>query len=251
MTVLSALPWLPPVHSAHGAVLDEMLVWVHWLMGILFVGWGIFFLYTLFRFAKGRHPKASYTGFHGHKFSLFHESGVAVIEIILLVGFAFPLWAKVKAVPPPETGTVQVHVIGEQFAWNVHYPGPDGEFGKRDLKLVTAENPIGLDRNDASAKDDITTINQLHLPVDKTAFIRLSSKDVIHSFSLPVMRVKQDAIPGMSIPLWFEPIVAGKSEIACAQLCGLGHYRMRGYLEIHEPGGFEKWLEEQGAELKK
>jgi cytochrome c oxidase subunit 2 len=92
-------------------------------------------------------------------------------------------------------------------------------------------------------------INQLHVPVGKTAVIRLSSKDVIHSFFLPVMRVKQDVIPGMSIPIWFDPIVAGKSEIACAQLCGLGHYRMKGFLTVHEAGGYEAWLAQQAAEL--
>ncbi len=247
---MSGFPWLPPNQSAHGPQLDQMLGWVHWLMLALFIGWGAFFLFTLFRFRKGANPKASYTGYHNHKFSLFHETAVALVEIVLLVGFAFPLWAKTKSEPPPEAGTIQVHVGAEQFAWNVHYPGPDGKFGRRDIKLVNANNPLGLDRTDQDAKDDVTTINQLHLPVNKMAFIRLSSKDVIHSFALPNMRVKQDAIPGMDIPVWFEPVVAGQSEIACAQLCGLGHYRMRGYLTVHEPGGYEAWMAEQLAELQ-
>jgi cytochrome c oxidase subunit 2 len=246
---MSGFPWLPPNHSAHGPQLDQMLGWVHWLMLALFVGWGGYFIYALIRFRKGANPKASYVGYHNHKFSLAHESAVALIEVVLLVGFAFPLWAKIKTDPPPDAGAVQVHVVAEQFAWNVHYPGVDGVFGKRDISLVNSGNPLGLDRGDAAAKDDIWTINQLHLPVDRPALIQLSTKDVIHSFSLPVMRVKQDAMPGLAIPVWFTPVVAGKSEIACAQLCGLGHYRMRGFLEVHEAGGFEKWLSDQAAEL--
>jgi len=249
---MTGFPWLPPNHSAHGPVLDQMLGWVHWLMLALFVGWGAYFIYALFRFRKGKNPKASYTGFHNHKFSLFHESAVAIVEIILLVGFAFPLWAKVKTQPPPdESAAVHVHVVGEQFAWNIHYPGADGVFGRRDIKLVNSGNPLGLDRTDPAARDDVTTINQLHLPVNQMTLIQLSTKDVIHSFFLPVMRVKQDAIPGVQIPVWFEPVVAGKSEIACAQLCGLGHYRMRGFLEVHDADGYQKWMDAQVAEIPK
>ena len=96
-------------------------------------------------------------------------------------------------------------MVGEQFAWNIHYPGPDGKFGRTDIKLVSADNPLGLDRTDPNAKDDITTINQLNLPVDRPVLVHLSSKDVIHSFGLYEMRVKQDAIPGMNIPVWFIP----------------------------------------------
>jgi hypothetical protein len=109
-------------------------------------------------------------------------------------------------------------------AWNIQYPGPDGRFGRTDINLVSADNPIGLDRRDAAAKDDITTINQLNLPVDRPVLVNLSSKDVIHSFGLFEMRVKQDAIPGMTIPVWFIPNRIGEYEITCSQLCGLGHF---------------------------
>ena len=148
----------------------------------------------------------------------------------------------------------------------MHYPGEDGLFGDTNSDLVDEEvNPIGLDRNSSNGKDDITTINQLHLPVNKQAMIYLSSKDVIHSLSLPEMRVKQDAIPGMTIPVFFTPIMTSSEfletikgtaregmgyEISCAQLCGNSHYRMRGYLTVHEENGFESWLDEQAAELE-
>jgi cytochrome c oxidase subunit 2 len=154
-----------------------------------------------------------------------------------------------------------VRVVAQQFAWNVHYPGPDGVFGKSDVTLVDeATNPLGLDPADPASKDDVTTVNQLHLPVGKPALIELSSKDVIHSFDLAEFRVKQDAVPGMSIPVWFVPTVTTDAmrqrkgnpefnyEIACAQLCGLGHYRMRGYVTIDTPEAFQQWLVEQQPE---
>jgi cytochrome c oxidase subunit 2 len=140
---------------------------------------------------------------------------------------------------------LQIRVVAEQFAWNVHYPGADGIFGRTVPDLVNASNPIGLDPADPRAADDIVSINQLHLEKDRPVTIRLSSKDVIHSFNLPTMRVKQDTIPGMEIPVHFTPVeVNGEErwEIACAQLCGLGHYRMRGFLTVHTTEDFRAWL---------
>jgi cytochrome c oxidase subunit 2 len=235
---------LPPEASAHAAAIDSLIGNVHWLMFVLFVGWGGFFLFTLMRFRRKAHPKADYVGVKSHT-STYLEIAVAVVEVVLLVGFSIPLWAKVVVTVPDAKDATVVRVIAEQFLWNVHYPGADGVFGRTDPKLIdTQSNPLGLDRDDPSAKDDITTINQLHLPIDKPVLIHLSSKDVIHSLSLPIMRVKQDAIPGMVIPVGFTPIVTGESEIACAQLCGLGHYRMRGFVTVHTQAEYEKWLAE-------
>lgn len=244
--------------STHGAELDRLSALVHWFMLILFVGWGIFFVYCLFRFRRKANPVASYGGAKG-KFSTYGEAGVVLIEVLLLSFFAVPIWAKRVNKVPSAAESVQVRVVAEQFAWNVHYPGADGTFGRTDSKLiVTGTNPLGLDRNDPAAADDITTINQLHLPVGKPALIHLSSKDVIHSLFLPQMRVKQDAIPGQVIPVYFTPskvtppesqfpACAGTKtcwEIACAQLCGLTHYRMQGYYTIHDEAGYEAWLAE-------
>jgi cytochrome c oxidase subunit 2 len=234
---------LPEQASAHAAEIDRMIVLVHWLMAVLFVGWGSFFIYTLIRFRASRHPRADYGGVKSH-FSTYVEVGVALVEAILLVGFAIPAWANRVDDIPNESDAVVVRVIAEQFAWNAHYPGADGVFGRTDIKLVAAENPIGLDRTDGAAKDDITTINQLNLPVNRPILIHLSSKDVIHSFGLPNFRVKQDAIPGMFTPVWFTPNRAGDYEIACSQLCGLGHYRMRGFVTIQSDEDFKKFLEE-------
>jgi cytochrome c oxidase subunit 2 len=240
---------LPVAASAHAGEIDQMIALVHWLMAILFVGWGLFFIYVLVRFRKGANPKASYTGAKG-KISKGLEVGVAVVEVILLVFYAIPAWAKRVRAFPSENEAVVVKVVGEQFAWNVQYPGPDGKFGRTDVKLVAADNPLGLDRRDPAAKDDVTTINQLYLPVDRPALIHLQSKDVIHSFGLYEMRVKQDAIPGMSIPVWFIPNRVGEYEIACSQLCGLGHFRMRGFVNIQSAADFQKWMSDQQKELQ-
>ena len=198
---------MPVAASAHAGEIDQMMVLVHWLMLVLFVGWGAFFLFVLVRFRRGANPKASYTGAKG-KFAKGTEVAVAIIEIVLLVFYAIPAWARRVTNFPADNEAVIVRVVGEQFAWNVQYPGADGKFGRTDLKLVSADNPLGLDRNDPDAKDDIATINQLNLPVDRPVLVHSSSKDVIHSFGLYEMRVKQDAVPGLEIPVWFIPTTA-------------------------------------------
>ena len=252
---------LPKVSaSTQGPVIDHTISLTHWLMLILFIGWGIFFIYTLIRFRSSNNPKAEYAGVSNH-YSSYLEVAVAVIEIGLLFGFSFPIWAsRVNDVPVcPEV--VEIRVVGQQFAWNIHYPGSDGVFGKTSLDLVDeAENPIGIDRSDDFAKDDIFTVNQMHIPVNTPINISLSTKDVIHNFKLPELRVSQDAIPGMEIPVWFEATMTSEEflkttegtgregkgfEIACAQLCGLGHYRMKGFLTVHNDEGYSAWLQKE------
>jgi len=254
--------WLgmPPLASAHGGQIDNLIGWIHIFMLVLFVGWGAFFLYAIVRFRQSRNPVADYRGVTS-KHSTYSEIGVAVVEAILLVGFAIPLWATRVDAMPPENEALVVQVTGEQFAWNIHYPGPDRIFGRTDIKLLDLQsNPLGLDRSDPAAKDDVTTVNQLYLPVNTPIIVRLRSKEVIHSFGVPEFRVKQDAIPGLTIPIWFIPTVTTAEmrtrlgdpefqyEIACAQLCGLGHARMRGFVTVQTSDEFQKWLEEAVAE---
>jgi len=240
---------LPVQASAHAEEIDQMIRLVHWLMVVLFVGWGVFFVYVLFRYRKGANPRANYDGAHG-KISKGLEVAIVLIEMVLLLFYAIPAWAKRVSNFPSENQATVVHVIGEQFAWNVHYPGPDGKYGRTKPELVSADNPIGLDKTDPDAKDDITTINQLNLPINKPVLVHLSSKDVIHSFGLYEMRVKQDAVPGLSIPVWFTPIREGQYEITCSQLCGLGHFRMRGFVTIQSQADFDKWMAEQIKESR-
>jgi cytochrome c oxidase subunit 2 len=226
-------------------------------MLILFVGWGGFFLYAIVRFRKSRNPVADYRGVTSHR-STYLEVAVAVVEAVLLIGFAIPLWATRVEALPPENEAVVVQVTGEQFAWNMHYPGPDRVFGRTDIKLLDLQtNPLGLDRSDPAAMDDVTTVNQLYLPVNTPIIVRLRSKEVIHSFGVPEFRVKQDAIPGLTIPIWFIPTVTTAEmrtrtgnpefqyEIACAQLCGLGHARMRGFVTVQTAEEFQTWLDQE------
>lgn len=249
--------WLgmPVNASTHGAAIDQLINYLHIFMFTLFVGWGGFFTYTLIRFRQGKNPKADYQGTKSHVNS-YLEVGVVVIEAVLLIGWALPIWAAKVHDFPPADEALQIRVVAEQFAWNIHYAGADGVFGRTGPEHVDkALNPVGLDPTDSFGRDDITTINQLHFPVNTPVIIRLSSKDVIHCFSLNQMRVKQDIIPGMEIPIWFEatmtsPTEKGKIwEIACAQLCGLGHYRMRGFYTIHTQEGYDAWMAEQVAEM--
>jgi cytochrome c oxidase subunit 2 len=253
---------LPALASAQGGQIDSLIGWTHVFMFILFLGWGGFFAYSLVRFRRSRHQVADYTGVKSHA-SNYSEVGVAVVEAILLFAFSIPIWAARVDHVPPESEALVVQVTAEQFAWNVHYAGPDGIFGRTDIKLLDLqENPLGLDRSDPAGKDDITTLNQLYLPVDRPIIVKLRSKDVIHSFNLPEFRVKQDAIPGFTIPVWFVPNVTTAEmrtrtgnpefqyEIACAQLCGLGHYRMRGFVTVQSAEDFQKWMADEQAKLK-
>jgi cytochrome c oxidase subunit 2 len=253
---------LPALASAQGQQIDNLIAWVHVFMFILFIGWGAFFLYVLFRFRASRHPVADYHGVKSHA-SSYLEGAVLVVEMVLLFAFSIPLWAARVDHVPTETEALVVQVTGEQFAWNVRYAGPDGKFGKTDIKLIDLQsNPLGVDRSDPDAKDDVTTLNQLYLPANRPIIVKLRSKDVIHSFNVPEMRVKQDAIPGLTIPIWFTPNVTTAEmrqrtgnqdfqyEIACAQLCGLGHYRMRAFVTVLPPDEFQKWLDGEVAKLK-
>ena len=256
---------LPINMSVDGPAIDEVIILTHWLMLVLFIGWGAFFIVSLVKFRSSKNPNADHDGVKSH-FSSVLEVVVAVIEMMLLVGFALPIWAsRINNVPEVNSGAVHARVVAQQFAWNIHYPGADGKFGQVRIDLVDEqENPIGLDRGSPNASDDFFTINQLHIPAHKKIRIDLTTKDVIHNFKLPELRVSQDAIPGMVIPIHFEATLTSEQflrtvkgtpregkglEISCAQLCGLGHYRMKGFLTIHDQDGYNSWLDEQAEYL--
>jgi cytochrome c oxidase subunit 2 len=237
----------PPNASSHGFQIDHILEFCHWFMGALFVGWSVFFVFVLIRFRKGRQPNANHLGVTS-PISTHLEFSVVLIEAVLLLGFAIPLWGKRVNQFPPGKDALLVHVVAQQFSFNYHLPGPDGLFGRRDVNLVSNSNPLGLDPNDPAGKDDIVTTGELHVPVDRPVIAELSSKDVIHDFFVTDMRIAGDAIPGSLIPIWFTPIKTGTYEVICGQLCGLGHYGMKGTLVVDTPQDFQAWLKER-AEL--
>ena len=238
---------LPQLASSSGRGVDDLIIYVHWLMLALFIGWTIYFLYTIRRFRSSRHPKADYHGVRSHA-SNYLELGVALVEAVLLIFVAVPIWARnVQDFPPASESTV-IQVVAQQFAWNARYAGPDGIFGKQDMKFVKADNVFGVDPADPNGKDDIQLLNEIHVPVNKPVIIYLSSKDVIHSLKIISMRVCQDAIPGLRIPVWFTPTKIGRYQINCAQLCGNGHSAMSGgFLTVESQADFDKWLKSKSG----
>ncbi len=235
---------LPPDWSRDGHQIDSVITLVHWAMLALFVVWMAYFVYVLIRFRAGAHPEARHEPVSG-RFAMSVVAAIALAEVGLLVVVEIPLWARrVHDIPAAEAAT-HVRVVAQQFAWNFHYPGEDGVFGATSIDLIEELNPLGLDYDDPNGVDDLITVNQLHVPVDRPVLIELTSMDVIHGFFLPYMRVKQDAIPGQVVRLTFTPILEGESEVACAQLCGLSHYSMRGVLTVESQEDFESWYQEE------
>ena len=236
------MSYMPSNHSEHGWAVDQLIVWVHYLMFILLVGWGIYFVYVLYKFRASNNPKANHKGATSH-YSSYIEVGVILFEAVLLFGLALPKWQYLKLnIDKPQVIEVSdqthqtrdgllttwasdndinmffpsdeinkdmqvIHIIAQTFNYNVHYPGPDGKFGPRHRHLVDDGEGeyIGLDWDHEDSKDDIVLLDELILEVDKPVLIYLTSKDVIHSFFLPEFRVKQDAIPGQRVAIFFTP----------------------------------------------
>lgn len=242
---------LPIAASTYADQIDSALHLLHWVMGGMFVLWGIFFTYCLVRFRKSKNPQADYGVVKkGTVISFLPDAGVLVFEIWLIFAIGFPVWSAIKDEFPAAADSNVVEMVAEQFAWGFQYAGADGTFGKKDPKQINSGNTIGIDMADPAAQDDIVSINELHVPIGKPTILYMTSKDVIHSFFVPEFRVKQDTVPGMRIPLWFEPTKTGRFEIACAQLCGLGHYRMKGEVVVHTPEEFEAWKTQQLADAQ-
>lgn len=240
--------WLPPAASAHAAVLDAVLLGIHWHILVIFAGWFVLFVVILIRFRQGANPVPRQAGAR-NLWPAIAIGGVIAGDVLILTTQALPAWSA-RVAPPPATVTpIEIRITSEQFAWNIHYPGPDGVFGRTDNTLISASNPVGIDRDDAAAKDDIGLLNILTLPVNRTTVIQLTSRDVVHSLTLNEMRVKQDAVPGTIARTWFTPAITGDWEIACSQLCGLGHYRMRGEVHVVTAEGWDAWMKDEQERL--
>lgn len=237
--------WLPPVASEHGKEIDGMITYLLWAAGGVFViGHGVlaFFLLRPRKETAPPSPRLSpKTEFLWALAPVLAMTGIAEVGVLVI---GMPVWSKVYG-PPPE-GALDVEVVGKQFEWIVRYPGRDGKYGRTLPALVVdATNPLGLDESDEAARDDLVFRGSLHLPAGRPVVVRLRSNDVLHSFSIPELRVKQDVIPGHTGRTQFLPERAGTFEIACAELCGLGHYRMRGFAYVKTPEEFERWKSKQ------
>ncbi|HKD19166.1 MAG TPA: cytochrome c oxidase subunit II [Thermoanaerobaculia bacterium] len=220
-----ALPFwmrLPEQASTYAPDIDNMFHLIMWITGVIFVIVELMLVFFLWRYRHREGRTAHYT--HGNNRLEVVWTIVPALICVMLALLSRRIWDQIKENMPHEG--LEIHVTGEQFAWNIRYAGPDGKF---------------------DTADDILTLNQIHFPVGKPVIVTLTSKDVIHSFFLPEFRVKQDAVPGMHTRIWFEGNKVGHWEIACAELCGLGHFRMKGFVTVDTPEDFQKWLAEQAA----
>jgi len=238
--------WFPELASVSGGDIDDVFMAVLIVTGIAFIGVQGVLGYFVARYGTRGTERAGY--WHDNPKA---EAGLLIGTAVIMTVLVFMgqrVWANIYFTDAPE-GTLEVQATGEQFAWDFHYAGPDGVFGRTDAKLITDTNQVGLDRKDDAAKDDIVVVNEMHVVVNKPFKVRLRSKDVIHSFFLPHMRVKQDAVPGMSILVWLEPTRTGEFELACAELCGLGHYRMKAKVVVEKTEqDLNNWVKQKLAE---
>jgi cytochrome c oxidase subunit II len=237
--------WLPALASVHGAGVDRALHYTMLTTGaMILLGHGMLG-YMLWRFG-GRERIGFRLASHRteRRWSLTAAVTMALVAEGGVLALGLPVWNQYFGSTAPANALV-IEVTTEQFAWNVRYAGADNVFGRTEPRRITLDNPLGMDEADPQGKDDIVALNVLHAPVGRPVKIRLRSKDVLHSFFLPNLRVKQDSVPGMIIEFWFTPTRAGRFELACAQLCGFGHYEMRGILIVQTPEEFARWMEEQ------
>lgn len=220
--------WLPDEATEVAGKIDHLFYVILWITGVVFVLVFITMVYFLIRYRSRAGRKAVY--YHGNTRLEIIWTVIPALIVIALGIVSRDLWAEIKSEMPSEETALVVDVQPRQFEWRIIYPGADGKFTK-----------VG----DTVPSDDIITINQLHVPANRDVLVRLMAQDVIHSFFVPEFRVKQDAVPGMLTRTWFNVPKPGSFEIACAELCGLGHYRMRGYVTVHTPAEFEAWYKEE------
>jgi len=238
--------WLPQAISGHARTVDEQFMLTLYGTGLVFVLAQGALGYLVWKYGRRRTEAAVYS--HGNNTM---EALWTAATGILFIGLAIAgerVWARVYYLGTPE-GAIPIELTGQQFAWNVRYPGPDGKFGALDIRQIndSGGNPVGIDSKDPAGKDDIT-VPTMAVPVHRPVVLILRTKDVTHSFFVPELRLKQDTVPGLEIRIHFTADRTGTFEIACAELCGLGHYKMRSFLEVLEPPEYEKWLRERARQ---
>ncbi|MFQ5777544.1 MAG: cytochrome c oxidase subunit II [Terriglobia bacterium] len=236
--------WFPKSISTHGAAIDVQFMRTLWITGLVFFLAQLGLAWVILRY-RDRGGRAHYS--HGNNTMEILWTSVTAIMFVGLGIAAERAWADFQwrgAAP----GALQVEVTGQQFAWNIRYPGPDGVFGRTDPALMNdaAGNPLGLDLDDPAAQDDIVTPT-IAVPVNREVELILRSKDVTHSFFVRELRFKQDTVPGLVVRMHFTATETGEYEVVCAELCGLGHHRMRTALLVLPEDEFQGWLEEQAA----
>jgi len=237
--------WFPPAITPVGHQIDQQFFATFIVTGIVFVLAQLALAWLVFKY-RDHGQKARFVR-GNHMLEIIWTTATLVIFVGLGV-MAAHAWGEVHF-GGPAPGALQVEVTGVQFVWNFRYPGPDGKFGRIDPKDIDASvgNPLGLDSNDPASKDDIVS-GDLYLPVNRPIELMLRSQDVIHSFFVRELRIKQDTVPGIVIPVHFTVTKIGNYEITCNQLCGLGHYHMHAMLHVLSAADFQQWEQKQEAQ---
>lgn len=212
--------WLPENVSTYGKDIDFLFYLIYWITGGTFLLVAAAMIIFLIRYRHRQGRRAVYT--HGNTTLEIVWTIVPALILVVLTLLSVPTWSKIKRQVPPTD--LKIKVTAEQFNWQVTYPGPDGQFG---------------------TADDLQLENEVHVPVGKPVELILTSKDVIHSFFVPQLRFKQDAVPGRDLFQWFEVTQPGRYEVPCAELCGFGHSGMKGWLYAHPPEEYEAWVKEK------
>jgi len=236
--------WFPPPISQHGQAYDAQFNVTLWVTGVIFFLAQVALGYAIIKFRdKGGTAKYS----HGNNVLEAVWTSATALLFIGLVLAGTRIWAAVHFAEAP-TDALRIEVMSKQFAWAFRYAGPDGKFGRTDLKQINDQggNPFGIDEKDPAGKDDLTSAS-IKVPAGKPILLILRSRDVIHNFFVRELRLKQDIVPGMEIPFHFQADQIGVYEVPCSELCGLGHHQMRTTLEVMSPENFEKWKQEQAA----
>lgn len=219
--------WLPPDDSEHGHEIDHQWYLILWLTGVVFVGTEVALFWFMWKYDKDKNKEPVKFTHGNHQLEIIW-SILPAATLVFIAFYQIKAWADVKMDQPQVPPTVEV--LARQFEWRIRYPGADGVLG---------------------TEDDIHTVNDLHVPVDEMVMVHLKSADVLHSFFLPNMRVKQDAVPGHTIPVWFRPTKEDTYDLVCAELCGWGHYKMKGRLTVESREKFDAWLKQLAEEQEK
>lgn len=238
------LNWLPENVSSLGQGVDHLFELTYILCVVIFLLVNAFYLYFIIRYRRKKRGERAH---HSHGSNVLELAWTA-LPLALFAFLAFysdVVWREIKYPSHAPKADFTVEVVGQTYMWHVRYPGSDGIFGHREREFMSPTNPFGIDYADPNGRDDVVAINQIHLPYNKNIRVRLSSMDVIHSFFLPNMRIKQDAVPGQWVDVWFNSTRPGKFELACAELCGSGHYLMRGEVTMHGQAEFDAWIDTQ------
>jgi len=243
----SPAQWFPPGWSAAAAMYDKQFALTLAITGVAFIAAQLLLGWFIWKYRDRGTGRARYV--HGHPAIEFGGIAVTAIAFVGLAIAGQRVWAQVHLTASPPDA-LHIEVTGQQFNWQIRYSGKDGKFGRIAPKFYDkVANPVGLDSDDPEGRDDIVS-PELVVPVDRAVELTLRSWDVIHSFFLPTLRIKQDAVPGLTIPMRFRANTTGDWEIACAELCGTGHYTMRTFLRVKTPAEYEQWLAEQAPQMQ-